>query len=125
MKICQPHWDRLRAAIDARGLSHLVAKSGEECVGRVARELKQGQPIADEYDPLMSCNWMIFEQALRCGGIRLMGTPPEGGEYCPICEAVKALAAQDGTTEEEALKEWIDGPADGALAYAREKGLVQ
>lgn len=130
MKFCQPHWDRLRAAIDVRGLSHLVAKDGADCAGRLQRELREGKPIVDEYDPLMSCHWMIFNEALRQGGMGLLGTPPEGGSYCPICEAVKATKEPydelppGATLQERVEKWWIDGPADAALAFCREKGLV-
>lgn len=131
MRFCQSHWDKLRAAIDARGLTPLVAKNGREAAGRVARREKAGHVILDDYDPLLEAHNMILGEALRIAGIELLVS-----DLCPVCEAVLHLSAcptgtctpAPGATVEEraaaAEKMWIDAPADAALAFAREKGLV-
>ena len=112
MKICSAHWERIREAIKARGLDHLGAKSGPEAMKNVVTEL-EGREAENDFDPLMSCNNMIWNQGLKVCGLRLMAPSESGQESCPICESVK-LYEQD----------WIDGPADAVLKMAKEKGLV-
>jgi hypothetical protein len=123
MQICEKHWAMVRAAIEARGLSHLVAKSGEQLMANTIAESK-GEDAP--YDPLAAVNWMISGRALEQGGLYLMT-----GDYCPVCEVMKHTAhipKAPGETEPagEAWVErhWIDGPADAALAHCREQGLV-
>ena len=31
MRFCQPHWERLKQAIEDKGMMHLVKGSGEKC----------------------------------------------------------------------------------------------
>lgn len=123
MKFCQSHWDKLRAAIELRGIGHLGAQSGPEAVERAKQELA-GAATDATYDPLMSCHWMITGRALEMGGLYLMGPTPDGGEYCPVCEVIAHTPAERAS-KEEVETNWIDGPADAALAYCREKGLVK
>ncbi len=109
MSICKPHWDKLRVAIEHRGMSHLVAKSGQEAMNNIKAEL-DGTKKKGDYDPLMDCNNMIWSRGLECGGLRMLS-----GDICPICEATK---------HDEKETVWIDGPADAALAHCRELGLM-
>ncbi len=51
MKICQAHWDRLRAAIKERGLEHLVAKDGATAMMHAVTEL-EGREAENDFDPL-------------------------------------------------------------------------
>lgn len=82
MRFCQDHWDRLRAAIDERGLSHLIAPDGETAVAQIKQELEQG-PSAVTFDPLMSAHWAIVSNAMdtitRAGAspLYLMTAGPE------------------------------------------------
>jgi hypothetical protein len=121
MKFCQPHWDALRAAIEARGLGGLVAANGRDAHARMVAELKGTDEPAD-FDPLMSAHWMIVNRALEMGGLYLMT-----GDYCPICEVLKHHPADCGEpscTPETLTRYWIDGPAEAALVHAREAGLL-
>lgn len=111
MKMCQPHWDKLRKAISDRGMDHLIAKSGELAARTIVKEL-EGNATPLDYDPLMDCNNMIFAHALKCGGLAMLCGEPE---RCPICEAVSHGADESW---------WINGPADAALGYAKENKLV-
>jgi hypothetical protein len=52
MKICESHWDKLRTAIDERGLSHLVAKDGAKAASQIAAQLN-GSEAKEDYDPMM------------------------------------------------------------------------
>jgi hypothetical protein len=112
MKMCQPHWDKLRQAIKDRGIYFLVAGSSEQAISNIVADLK-GEP--SDYDPLMDCHWMITKRALELWGLQLMWTKEDGTDYCPVCEAER-----HGATESI----WIDGPADSALKFCRQKGLV-
>lgn len=109
MKFCRPHWDALRKAIDERGLSHLVAKSGDVATERMVREVQGGASPAD-FDPLMSAHWAIAGQYLKDVGLEGMGNG------CPLCSV--------GKYDSERVMNWIDGASDDALAYARHHSLV-
>ena len=113
MKICTKHWDMLKAALELRGILHLAHKSGEELVEYIQRS---AEGVTGDYDPLFDCNNMITCNALQSGGLYLMGKPPEGEHFCPICEAVAHNCGSEAF--------WLDSPADASLAYCREQGLV-
>jgi hypothetical protein len=62
--MCQDHWDRLREAIDKRGLSSLVAESGQEAATKMEREIEEGVTI-DTFEPLMSAHNSILVNTMR------------------------------------------------------------
>ena len=112
MRICQPHWDRIRKALDDRGIGHLGAKSGAEAVRAIVTEL-EGRAAENDFDPLMGCNNMIFAEGLKRCGLVLMTPKEDGSERCPICESMEQYAEW-----------WIQGPADAMFKEAKEKGIV-
>jgi hypothetical protein len=112
MKFCQPHWDKLRAALKERGVDHLGAKTGEQAIADMSADFDGRER---EYDPLMDCHWMITNRALESGGLYLMGAKEDGSQYCPVCEAEAHGVPVDS---------WINGAADAGLAHCRELGLV-
>jgi hypothetical protein len=114
MRICGKHWAALREAIAQRGISQLVAKSGEAAFESLKADL-EGRSQLNDYDPLMDCNWMISNRALSIFGLSIMSQREDGSEHCPVCEAETA-GAEPGS--------WIEGPADAALLTCREKGLA-
>lgn len=119
MKICQTHWALCRTAVDERGLGGLVASDGREAVERLKDEM-QGAAARDTFDPLMSLNTHYTGEALRCGGLYLMGRNETGendGHYCPICEFE---AHSDSFDAAEAIGEIADQMAE----WARSEGLV-
>lgn len=124
MKFCQKHWDMLRAAIETRGLMHLVAKGGEAAMERAVDEIN-GVATDATYDPLMAAHWMISGRAIEIGGLYLMT-----GDHCPVCEAMAHTSHWPRAGETEPLgeagveKHWIDGPADAVLVYCQERGLA-
>lgn len=67
MQFCQDHWDRLRAAIDERGLSHLIAPSGAIAARNMGDELENG-PSEANYDPLMGAMFAILNNASQLIG---------------------------------------------------------
>lgn len=113
MRMCKQHWDELRAAIDARGLGGLVARSGEAAFEALRNQLEGDAQKAD-YDPLMAANFAIWGNALNAGGLYLM-FQQDGKELCPLCE----LAKHGGKPAN-----WVAGAADEQLHEARRLGLV-
>lgn len=106
MRFCQDHWDRLRAAIDERGLSHLIASDGRLAIEQLADQLQRAQegeePVSPvNYDPLMAAHWSIVNNVMAQLGpnaLYLMSGGPEdpvegyGPKYegrtwprCPLC----------------------------------------
>jgi len=116
MKICQPHWDALRKAIDDRGLSGLVAGDGHKAHAAMVREI-EGRSEPGDWDPLMAANWSIHSRALECGGLYLLASDENGRQYCPLCEAEKHGGAG-------CAQEWIDGCSNAMLEHARENHLI-
>jgi hypothetical protein len=118
MRICQAHWDKLKQAIEDRGLMHLVAGSGEKAAGLVERQL-QGDDTA--YDPLMAANFAIWNNALKAFGIQMMS----GDAPCPLClmDDHKKTCTEPGC-KAEGGDDWIRYAADGQLEVAKGKGLV-
>lgn len=118
MKFCQPHWDALRAAIESRGLGHLVAANGRDVFARMVAEL-EGRSDVDDFDPLMGAHNLIISKVMQGGGLYLMT-----GDYCPVCEFCKHVppppAGHRYPTNEAYM---IDGPADAMLEEARRLGL--
>jgi len=119
VRFCQQHWGALRAAIDARGMSHLVAKDGHQAVENMVLEL-EGREQEALFDPLMAAHNMIARKALEHGGLYMLT-----GDYCPVCEFCKHCppppAGHRYQTNESYM---IDGPVDFLVGIAIEKGLM-
>lgn len=113
MKFCQPHWDRLRAAIETRGLMPLVARDGREAIARLKDEI-EGSADKATFDPLMAAHNMILA---RC--TELLGLYLYSGDYCPVCEICKPGTYPEPAPESRWKSNedyFIDGPADAVLA---------
>jgi len=123
MRICKDHWAMMREAIDNKGMSTLIAKDGETALQNEVAQLeagKNGDPEphkAAPFDPLMSMHWHFANDALRCGGLYLLGQKPGGGDYCPICEFV---ANSPGFVAMEA----IDNVASQMQLHCYDEGLI-
>ncbi len=65
MRFCDDHWDRLRAAVEERGMGDLIADDPDRVVTSIARELEQGEPTLATFDPLMHAHWGIANNALQ------------------------------------------------------------
>lgn len=104
MRLCQPHWDSLREALDVRGLTGLVAENGEEAAVKTRRQL-EGEDTIDSYEPLIEATMAIGSNVMdiisSAGGdsLYLLGRGPEdpikghkGQSWprCPICYINKA-----------------------------------
>lgn len=144
--MCQDHWDRLRAAIEARGLGHLVGDDGAQAGRRMVSELQEGQS-AKNYDPLMASFYAIGSNAMetirRSGNDPLylmMGGPEDpvvgfpGYEdrtwpKCSLCYLGLAheMTCRDPTCDLPRVDGYawmIDRAADDAAEKAKELGLT-
>lgn len=128
MRFCQDHWDRLRAAIDERGLSHLIAPDGKTAMMQMADQLKRAE-AGDEphtpvnYDPLMSAHWAIVNNLGDAA--RQHGGPGAAlyiltGDICPLCFANEQH--QQGCQDEGCTftyDDWIDYAANDQAEYVK------
>lgn len=114
MRICQPHWDKLRDALKLRGLDDMVAKDGAQA----AHDLADGRP-----DPLMSAHNAIVSNALGVVGLAVMEPNDDGTERCPLCYlqqlSLRGCECGDPACTFEArvarFEGWIDRAADDEL----------
>jgi len=104
------HWDALREAIKARGLWHLVAENGQQAVEHMVRDIQDENTILD-FEPLMGSAMTISRLAMNVGGLAVLAPNEDGTMPCPVCFLQQF--------------DYIAAAADGAKAYAVEKGLVE
>jgi hypothetical protein len=120
MKLCQSCWDKLKDAIESRGMMALVAKNGEIACKQVSAQI-HGDTSTHNYDPLMSANFAIWNQALSSFGLSMMAEDAP----CPLCLKTEIEA---NCTEPDCGKQtgdmWIEFAAEEQLAYCRNRGLV-
>lgn len=123
MQFCQAHWDYLRGAIETRGLSHLVARSGEEAVANEVAAL-EGRTEDVRWDPLMTAHWNLVRVVMERVGPSLLF-----GNDCPMCLVQSSYEWYDREGKERPPEAhdahwWMDDCCDAMLAHAREQGLV-
>lgn len=108
MKMCMPHWEELKTAIDDRGLSKFIAPSGEVLAKNLVTELQGGEK---KFEPLMGANIAIMSNALQMGGLYLMT-----GDFCPLCELEKHTP--------EKASNWIKYASDEQYEKAKKLNLI-
>jgi hypothetical protein len=145
LRFCQEHWDRLREAIQQRGLGDLIAQDGARAAENIKAQLEGDRSIRS-YDPLMDAHWAIVNNVFavidKAGGnpLYLMGddkTPEDpvegyGPEYdgrtwprCPLCylNLAHEMTCSDPrcALEQKDGYDWfIDRAADDQVARAQE-----
>lgn len=119
MRFCKDHWQTCREAVSERGMDSLVSRDGQEAIDRTVGDL-EGEDPKKTFDPLMSLNWHFTNEALRCGGLYVMGQNETGeneSHYCPMCEFVKHSEGFDA-------KASIGTIADQMRDWAQSEGLI-
>jgi hypothetical protein len=127
MKICIPHWNQLREAVDDAGLGHLVkgADNAKVLIEKGIDQFKFGvrEPESPStFDPLWNCNFAIWNNAIDMGGLYLMGSDDSGNPYCPICEAI-ANCPKD--LPQSTADWWIDSAVKEQYQKAMDLGLIK
>lgn len=109
MKMCQPHWEQLRADVSKYGLDHLIAPDGKAAAEMITRQL-EGTDGPLDFDPLMNANNQLWSMSLDVIGLRMMVTKEDGSDPCPACE----------------LRDynWVEGAAYQSRLYAEKNGLL-
>jgi hypothetical protein len=124
MQFCQNHWGILRKAIIDRGMEHLIAKTGEECIKKLVTDIDQHSKTT--FDPLMGAHNMIISQALNDCGLEVMMQNEDGSDRCPICWM--DTKHKDNCTDPNCIwtyeENWIQGVANDALTEAKRLGLI-
>lgn len=123
MKFCMDHWNALKAAVEARGLGHLIARSGDAVAGRVSTEATQG-PSKETFEPLLGAHNAILSNALRIAGLAVMMPNEDGSERCPLCFLITNCGCPEKGTPQCAFAKWIDHAADDMVTAAKELGAI-
>lgn len=123
MRFCMTHWQALRDGVEARGMSHLVAKSGEEAHAALTRQAQGDEEPAD-WDPLMQSYLALTRAVLEQAGLQALAE-----DFCPMCavqesyeDACKLPELPD--TRIVPAQTWIDSCLDAAQQHARKKNLI-
>jgi len=121
MHFCTDHWDRLRKAIEERGLASLVPDSGEKAASNMAREL-EGERSIDTFDPLMNAHWAIVNNLMAIASNPIAVMQHDG---CPLCLANETHEAQCTDPDCEGPRDtmfdsWIDKAADEQVEVWKE-----
>ena len=113
MKMCQSHWDKLRAAIADRGLDKFVSADGLAAINAL---------VAGRPDPLLAAHNAIVGNAASKVGIAVMQQNEDGSDRCPICylkqlslAAPRCECGDPACTPEsraEGFEQWIDFAAN-------------
>jgi hypothetical protein len=85
MQFCQDHWDRLRAAIDEKGLSALVPDDGAKAAAAMRERLSGADTTVDNFDPLLGAMFAILANLAELFGPVVILDPA-----CPLCKANQA-----------------------------------
>lgn len=133
MRFCTCHWNSLRKAVDDRGMTHLVARSGEDAVENQVAEL-EGRATPANWDPLMAAHWAIAGKVMDAIG---HSQGPEAAlaffgsaDGCPLCEVQRSYDwwGRNGNppppAEAKDAQAWIDSCMDAMRAHAVEIGLI-
>ncbi len=122
MNFCQPHWDRLRAEVDRRGLSGFLPDSGEQGASQLQRAAEESEPSIDSFDPLMAANLAIFSAALSLVGVVLMTPNEDGSPRCPLCylQARHDEECTDEGCDFDLPTVWIEGAVNDQVLALRE-----
>jgi len=135
MKMCQPHWDRLKQAVINLGAGDLIAPTGEAAIAQLADELADKPKTLENFDPLMNAHNLILANAMDTlasvgvNPLSLLCADPEHPEReCPICYLNWLSLEHDRTctvpdckkVKGQTFDDWIDKAAEGSAQHAAE-----
>lgn len=119
MRFCDTHWSRLREAIDAEGLSHLVARDGSAAAANLVSEIETGAR-RENFDPLMGAHWAIVARISdHAPGVLFI----EGCPLCWVADEHEAHCDTPGcTVTRRTFEDWI--PSVAAFMREEHKRMV-
>jgi hypothetical protein len=111
---CKPHWDKLRQAIQDRGLDKFGAKDGNEVITEIVSQIEGNE---ETFDPLLG-SWSRINVAM-VKSLQRLGRGQEALQLrCPCC-----ILVEDG--QPQTVDNWINGVTDEAKLYAIDQGLMK
>lgn len=136
----------LRAAIEKRGLSDLIAPDGETAIAQLADQLHTASTTPTNYDPLMSAMFAISSNVAdlvaEMGGnvlyvmvrgdeevpVQEPGYEERTWPHCPLCHvnlAHEIFCRHPNCTTDKVrgFDHWIEHAADDQVKRAKELGL--
>lgn len=117
IRMCTTHWDKLRAALTARGMDRFIAQTPEA----LAAKSQPGLSDAEAFEALLGAHNAILMNTTPIMG--LAGLTGEA-EVCPIC-FLKAQPCNCGDPKcSERFEGWIENAANDAVTRAKELGLI-
>lgn len=106
MKFCQPHWEKLKKAIEVRGLP--IAKDGQEVVKKMSGPATKGN-----FEALMGAHNVIVANAMQLVGSVILFDNQDGSERCPICYLKSREHEKDCPESAKPFEGWIENAANG------------
>lgn len=105
--MCQDHWDRLKAKVEAAGLSALNSTTGEDAMARMTDQITTGDETIDNFDPLMGAHNSILANMIDQFGAAVILY-----DGCPLCAANEGhnKGCTDGTCTlgADPYDQWLD-----------------
>lgn len=117
MKMCQSHWEEIKAKLTEFGLYHLVPEGGEAAVKKMASMIQEG-PNKDNFDPLMMAHNAIVSKCLEVAGPQVLLN-----DGCPLCHIIDNCGCTLG--EDCHFKHWTDGATHAVKRLALELGVIK
>lgn len=111
-QMCQPHWEKLKDAIKARGLYRFTAADGATLVEQVTRPDARAS-----FEPLMGAHLAILQNALAVNLSAVLG------EGCPLCFLIENCACGKPDCRAK-LEDWPNRAAEDQLERARALGIL-
>lgn len=143
MNLCQDHWDRLKAMIEARGLMRFVPSSGAEAHRRMVGQIESSQRGEAEvtrstFDPLLGASNALLANCMEAAPNPLaLLCVEEGSERppCPLCfcnkgrhgaaQQAKAAGEEWAEPDNEAFFDvWMERAVQDQVNRAIELGLL-
>lgn len=131
----------MRAKVEAIGLTHLVAVSPQDAVGRVTRAIEAGAEDPKDFDPLMAMsNNFLMRVAEKIGPAMIFSAGPDGKPWCPLCLVRRDFEAHNTPTgkcgkpactitikqgDQPWDEVWIESCGNAQLEFAKQQGLVK
>lgn len=114
MQFCMPHWTKLREAIEAEGIGHLIARDGSAAISNMVSEIETGSR-RENFCPLMASHWAIVNRvAENLPQVLFI----DGCPLCWVADDHEANCKVEGCpVTRQSFEDWIPGVA----AHMREE----
>lgn len=124
MKMCQAHWDKLKAGITEEGLMKFVSNNGEQATEKIQQQA-MGDDSNATYDPLMSANFAIWNNLLQQFGLGAMAPDAPPCLLCYMNECAKnGCGDPECKLKHDSGDDWIAYAVRDQVEEAKKRGLL-